>query len=272
MRGETMTDSHRRAVTKPSRRNILIAGGTAAGILSAASLNGAFGQGPSEQSQERRPLIAPGDTVLFQGDSITDAGRKREAAGEANSFAALGSGYAWLAAAQLIIDRQEDNLKIFNRGISGNKVYQLAERWQADCLGLKPNVLSILIGVNDFWHKHKHNYDGTLEKYEADYHDLLVHTREQLPEVKLVVCEPFVLKAGAVDETWFPEFDRYRAAARRVANEADAVFVPFQSLFDQAAHLAPAAHWAADGVHPTVHGAALMAHWWLNATSGMPMN
>jgi lysophospholipase L1-like esterase len=268
MRGETMTDNHRRSATKPSRRDFVIAGASAAGIVGATSLSDAFGQGPSEQSQERPPLVAPGDTVLFQGDSITDAGRKREAAGEANSFAALGSGYAWLAAAQLLIDRPEDNLKIFNRGISGNKVYQLADRWRADCLELKPNILSILIGVNDYWHKHNGNYEGTVEKYEADYHDLLIRTREELPDVKLVVGEPFVLKAGAVDETWFPEFDRYRAAARRVANEADAVFVPFQSLFDQAAQLAPAAHWAADGVHPTVHGAALMAHWWLNAVAG----
>ena len=112
--------------------------------------------------------IKPGDTILFQGDSITDAGRKRDDSA-ANSDVAMGRGYAWLAAAQLLIEKPDAGLKIFNRGISGNKVYQLAERWQADCLDLKPNVLSILIGVNDFWHKKKHNYDGTLEKYEGDF-------------------------------------------------------------------------------------------------------
>jgi lysophospholipase L1-like esterase len=267
-----MSDQHRNVESKPTRRSFVVAGASAVGALGTTSWTEVFAQGPSAQAEERPPLIAPGDTVLFQGDSITDAGRKREAAQEANSFAALGSGYAWLAAAQLLIDRPQDDLKIYNLGISGNKVYQLAERWQADCLELKPNLLSILIGVNDFWHKHKHNYEGTLEKYESDYQALLVRTKQELPDVKLIVCEPFVLKVGAVDDTWFPEFDQYRAAARRVANEAGAVFVPFQSMFDQAAQLAPAAHWAGDGVHPTVHGAALMAHWWQKAAAGIPMN
>jgi lysophospholipase L1-like esterase len=91
----------------------------------------------------------------------------------------------------------------------------------------------------------------------------LKRTKDALPDVKLVICEPFVLKVGAVDDAWFPEFDGYRAAAKRVAEEAGAVFVPFQSMFDAAAKIAPPAHWAADGVHPTTHGAALMAHAWL---------
>ena len=260
-----MSDIHREAGNRPSRRSFVITGASAAGVLGTASWSELFAQGPSAQAQERPPLIAPGNTVLFQGDSITDAGRKRDTAKDANSFAALGSGYAWLAAAELLIDRPQDQLKIYNRGISGNKVYQLAERWQDDCLELKPDALSILIGVNDFWHKHNGDYDGTLEKYEADYLALLVRTREELPEVKLVICEPFVLKVGAVDDTWFPEFDAYRAAARDVAQEAGATFVPFQTMFDRAAKLAPPDHWAADGVHPTTHGAALMAHMWLNA-------
>jgi lysophospholipase L1-like esterase len=74
-----------------------------------------------------------------------------------------------------------------------------------------------------------------------------------------------VLKVGAVDDSWFPEFDGYRAAAKAVAEEAGAIFVPCQSLFEAAAKLAPPERWAADGVHPTADGAALMAHWWLNA-------
>ena len=95
--------------------------------------------------------LKPGITLLFQGDSITDAGRSREDADKPNSQPALGNGYAWLAASQLLVDRPNDGIKIFNRGISGNKVPNLDERWQADCIDLKPNVLSILIGVNDIW-------------------------------------------------------------------------------------------------------------------------
>jgi lysophospholipase L1-like esterase len=213
-------------------------------------------------------LIDKGDVVLFQGDSITDAGRSREKASVANEQAGLGSGYAWLAAAELLVDRPKDNLKAFNRGVSGNKVFQLAERWEEDCLKLKPNVLSILIGVNDIWHKLNGKYDGTLEVYERDYRALLERTRKALPKIKLVICEPFVLKCGAVNEKWFPEFDGYRAAARHIAEAYKAVFIPFQSMFDQAISYAPPEHWAKDGVHPTSAGASLMAHTWLSAVAG----
>lgn len=241
-------------------------------VKTTAALATVFAAAEATSAQEAaapaqsKPLIRPGDVVLFQGDSITDAGRKRDVP-DANSFAALGAGYAWLAAAQLLVDRPADKLKIYNRGVSGNKVFQLAERWQADCLDLKPNVISILIGVNDIWHTLNGQYDGTVAKYETDYRALLKRTRDALPEVRLVICEPFVLRCGAVTDRWFPEFDGYRAAARGIAEEFGAAFVPFQSMFDAASKLAPPDHWAADGVHPTPYGAAMMAHAWQRATA-----
>jgi lysophospholipase L1-like esterase len=213
-------------------------------------------------------LIRKSEVILFQGDSITDAGRSREKAGVPNEQPGMGNGYAWLAVAELLVDRPKDDLKIYNRGISGNKVYQLAERWQADCLDLKPTLLSILIGVNDLWHKLTGKYDGTVQVYERDYHALIERTRKALPKVKLVICEPFVLRCGAVNDKWFPEFDTYRAAARRVAETHRAAFIPFQAMFDEAIKYAPPAHWAADGVHPTSAGASLMAHNWLRTVSG----
>jgi lysophospholipase L1-like esterase len=214
-------------------------------------------------------LIRNGDVILFQGDSITDAGRKRDQAATPNSQPAMGNGYAWLAASALLVERA-GKLKIFNRGISGHKVFQLAERWQADCLDLKPNVLSILIGVNDFWHtlNPKEPYKGTVEIYESDYHALVVRTQRALPKVKLVICEPFVLRCGAVNDKWFPEFEAYRMAARCVAEKHQATFVPFQTMFDEAVKVASPEHWAGDGVHPSSAGAALMAHFWLRAVSG----
>ena len=252
-----------------SRRHFMKAGlasiGTAALIprfVAAAAEN------PRSTPVSRIP-INNGDTILFQGDSITDAARSRETAGTPNQQPGLGNGYAWLAGAELLVTRPDANLNIFNRGISGNKVYQLAERWPADCLDLKPNVLSILIGVNDLWHKLNGKYDGTLEIYENDYRKLLTRTKEALPKVKLIVCEPFVLRCGAVNDKWFPEFDQYRAAARRVADSFKAAFVPFQAMFDQAVKYAPPEHWAKDGVHPTPAGAALMAHEWLLAVTGV---
>ncbi len=241
------------------RRSFLLssAGLTAAGWAAlSAELTAA-------ETSSSAPLVEPGDTILFQGDSITDAGRNRDQTTLVNQQSAFGSGYAWLAASQMLVTQPEDNLKCYNRGISGNKVYQLAERWQTDCLDIKPNLLSILIGVNDIWHKLSGQYDGTVEIYEKDYHALLSRTKAALPQVKLVVCEPFVLRCGAVDESWFPEFDKYRAAARRVADKAGARFVPFQTIFDRAVEYAPPEYWAQDGVHPSPQGASLMAYSWL---------
>jgi lysophospholipase L1-like esterase len=244
-----------------SRRTFLLgSAGLSAGALASIAST------VSAQSATSTPdLITQGATILFQGDSITDAGRKKEETDVVNRQSAFGNGYAWMAASQMLVSRPEDKLRFYNRGISGNKVYQLAERWQTDCLDLKPDVLSILIGVNDIWHKLNGNYDGTVEVYEKDFNSLLKRTKEALPNVKLVVCEPFVLKCGAVDDKWFPEFDTYRAAAKRVAEGAGAVFVPFQAMFDRAVEFAPPESWAHDGVHPSPLGAALMAHAWLQA-------
>lgn len=213
-------------------------------------------------------VIKPGNTILFQGDSITDAGRKRDVA-DANSSAAMGDGYAWFAASQMLVDAPSANLKFFNRGASGNKVYQLAERWQADCLDLKPDVLSILIGVNDFWHTKSFGYKATVETYEQDLRALLKRTKDALPNIKFVVCEPFLLECGNVKPDWPSDFAAYRKAARKLADEEQAVFVPFQAMFDAAVKIAPPAVWAGDGVHPSATGAALMAHWWLK-TVGAP--
>jgi lysophospholipase L1-like esterase len=249
-----------------NRRNFLRASTLALGAAGLAAANEAQA---SALPRKAAIKISKGETILFQGDSITDAGRSRDKGKTdvANNQPGLGNGYAWLAAAQLLVDRPADELRIFNRGISGHKVFQLAERWQSDCLDLKPDVLSILIGVNDIWHSldPKLNYKGTVEIYEHDYDALIERTKKALPKVKLVVCEPFVLRCGAVTDKWFPEFDKYRAAAKRVADTHRATFVPFQAMFDAAIKFAPPEHWAGDGVHPSAAGASLMAHFWLKA-------
>ncbi len=208
------------------------------------------------------------NVILFQGDSITDAGRNREVK-DPNNQSALGGGYAFLAAADLLNTFAAKNLKIYNKGISGNKVYQLAERWQTDCLDLKPAVLSILIGVNDYWHKHNGNYDGTVEIYERDFRALLKRTKEALPDTKLVICEPFaVLGCKAVDGTWFPEFDQYRVVARKLAGEFNTIFIPYHDIFAKATKVAPPTYWTADGVHPSVAGAKLMSEAWMKYVFG----
>jgi lysophospholipase L1-like esterase len=202
-------------------------------------------------------------TILFQGDSITDAGRNKEDSGF-NTARMLGTGYAILAAAQLLEKYASLNLKIFNKGISGNKVYQLAERWDKDCLEIKPDVLSILIGVNDIWHKLNGNYNGTVEIYRKDFIALLERTKKALPEVKLIIGEPFGVRGvKAVDDKWYPEFYDYQKAAHEIAVQFGAAFIPYQSVYDEAQKRAPGVYWTADGVHPTIAGAQLMAQAWL---------
>ena len=235
-------------------------GGTALLISGCSSVS-------SRSSRGKDSIIQKDSTILFQGDSITDAGRDRKSEGNANNTNALGKGYVYSIATQLLAERPGDGLRIYNRGISGDKVFQLADRWDKDCLDLKPDVLSILIGVNDIWHSLNGNYDGTVEKYEKDYRALLERTRKVLPEVKLVICEPFVLRCGAVNDKWFPEFDEYRAVAKKTSKESNALFVPFQSMFDDAVKKAPPAHWAGDGVHPSMAGAYLMGQEWLKTVA-----
>ncbi len=214
------------------------------------------------------PKLCNGDVVLFQGDSITDAGRNRDAQ-KPNDAWSFGPGYALMAAASLLEQMPEMGLSIYNRGISGNKVYQLADRWQQDCLDLKPAVLSILIGVNDYWHKRNGNYDGTVEVYENDYRALLKRTKENLPDVTLVICEPFSVDGGtAIGEGWQQEFEPYREVAKKLSEEFDTLFVPYHSIFIEALKHAPAAYWCPDGVHPSMAGAQLMAQAWLKVVQG----
>ena len=88
-------------------------------------------------------------------------------------------------------------------------------------------------------------------------------------DIKIVICEPFaVLGCKAVDQTWFPEFDRYRTSARILAAEFDAIFIPYQEIFAKAIKYVPPTYWTADGVHPTVAGAKLMAEAWMKYVFG----
>lgn len=236
----------------------------AAALLSIPAIVSA---GLPDKKTRKKPyeILEISDIILFQGDSITDAGRGRQNK-MSNNNNAFGAGYAYITASKLLADLPEKELRIYNRGISGNKVFQLAERWQEDCINLKPNLLSILIGVNDYWHLRNGNYQGTVEVYENDYLRLIQETRKNIPELKLVICQPFILTGTqAVDESWIEPFSEYQDAAKRIANKFDAIWVPFQDVFDKAVELAPPAYWTPDGVHPSMAGCQLMAEAWLQA-------
>jgi lysophospholipase L1-like esterase len=147
-----------------------------------------------------------------------------------------------------------------NRGISGNRVSNLARRWQTDTIDLKPDLLSILIGVNDL------NGGVTAEQYEAQYDQLLADTTNALPKVKLVLCEPFGLPTGGKKEGWQKyraDLEVRQAIVAKLGQKYHAPVVRFQKAFDEAVKRAPAEHWMWDGVHPAYSGHQLMADEWI---------
>lgn len=238
-----------------------VIGATLASISGLSYLGGPASQ--YNKLENEHPVVPDEGIILFQGDSITDAGRSREEK-YPNTPRGLGNGYAFLAASDILVNYPQKKLKCYNRGISGDKVYQLEERWKRDCLDLQPDILSILVGVNDFWHTLDFDYPGDAETYEKDFRALLKRTREALPEVQLIIGEPFALEAGsAISDAWYPDFPKYQKASKQIAEDFEAAFIPYQSIFDEASNRVSATYWSVDGVHPTLPGSQLMANAWL---------
>lgn len=209
--------------------------------------------------------INKGDVILFQGDSITDAGRNKQNL-KPNDGNAIGNGYAFMAASTLLNKYADKDIKVYNRGISGNRVPDLINRWQEDALDIKPNILSIMIGVNDFWRTMDSGAKNTPAEYKAQYKQLLDSTKSALPNVKLIIIEPFGVKnVKHVTDAWFPEFPKYQNVAKEIAQEYGAIFLPYQQIFDQGLKRnSDGGYWTTDGVHTTMAGANLMAEAWLN--------
>ena len=246
----------------PISRRSLIRGVASIGAL------GALGATASKAQEKgaAKPKLKPGTVILFQGDSITDAGRKKENL-EANDSEGLGKGYAANAAGELLADNPELGLKVYNRGISGNKLPDLAARWRQDCLDLKPDILSILIGVNDIWHTiaFGSKYKGTIKDYEEGYRQLIKETQAALPDVRIVVCEPFTTRDERFKSSEGKTVADFAEVARSLADEFKLTVVPFQAEFDKALKAAPGEFWLWDGIHPTQAGHALMSQAWRRA-------
>ena len=200
--------------------------------------------------------------ILFQGDSITDGNRTRD--NDWNHI--MGHGYAYLISSRLWYDHPEKKYHFINRGVSGDKVPQLAARWQTDTLDLKPDILSIMIGVNDVLAIVNGDKTFTAETYENDYRGLLAGTLTALPNIKLVICAPFILPGARTNGNfakWQDEIAKRQAIAQKLALEFSAVFVDFQKPFNDALAKAPVEYWIWDGVHPMPAGHELMARHWL---------
>ena len=210
--------------------------------------------------------FAPNATIVFQGDSITDGGRSRKAG--QNDM--LGQSYPMLIAAEYAGRHPKLNLKFLNRGVSGNVIPDLAARWKQDTLDLKPDVLSILIGVNDVWHNYNEKKPIPYEQCETVYDQLISDTTNALPNIKIVLCEPFILPGSANREhwdDWVPAVDKMRGIVERLAKKYNLPVVHFQKVFDNAVKEAPAEYWIKDGVHPTFAGHQIMADEWIKVVA-----
>ena len=209
--------------------------------------------------------------ILFQGDSITDANRRRE------DDLFLGSGYPVMVAGSVAADHPGD-YEFLNRAVSGFRVVDLYATVKRDIINLKPDILSILVGINDIWHEVAYQNGVDAVKYEKIYNMMLDEIRQALPNVQFVILEPFVLLGESTcpsaehPERWerFREETPLRAqAAKRVAEKHGAVFVPLQERLNEACKKAPESWWLRDGVHPTVAGHELIARAWLEETKNI---
>lgn len=196
---------------------------------------------------------------LFQGDSITDAGRS-----DKECLKETGQGYVRLLEAELTY--QDAEAEVLNGGISGNRVTDLLARWKRDCLNVRPDVLTILIGVNDVWHELSYENGVSAELYEEVYRLLLRRTVEQLPDCRIVLMGAYVTHGTATDGEWEifeREVEQRSRITKKLAEEFGITFIDLQREFDRAQKRFGAEHWTRDGVHPTAAGHGLIADAWL---------
>ncbi len=207
--------------------------------------------------------IKKGSVVLFQGDSITYAGRNYE------DDSLLGTGYAMMSAAWFNALHPELNIKFINRGASGDTALRLKERWQRDCIDLKPDVVSILIGINDCGRGFEKNDPSTAEEFKANYGFLLNEIKNKL-NAQLILCEPFLIPAADCGkQMWRQDLDAKIHVIRELAREFNAAYLPFDGIFASASTKRAPEFWAADGIHPSHAGHALMAKSWLEAVKAI---
>lgn len=203
-------------------------------------------------------------TILFQGDSITDAGRNRDNDSE------IGIGYPLLVSADLGFKYPQE-FRFINKGISGNRIVDIDTRIKRDIINLKPDYLTILIGINDVWHEINDLNGIDNKKFFRVYSAIIEEIKARLPELKIFILEPFVLRASATDDDWnvFRRETEMRAeSAKAVAEKYGLTFIPLQAKFDELEKKAEASYWLSDGVHPTAAGHRLIANEVIKAIEG----
>ncbi len=254
-----------------NRRKFLGQGAASVGAIAVGTqgeVQGAVTKEPARTGYDYRlPAFEKGSRLVFLGDSITDMkwGRNER---DRNHY--LGHSYVYLIASRLGVDMPEARLEFFNRGISGHKVADLKARWQKDAIDMRPDLLSILVGVNDVGRASAKGVP--LDRWEADYRSMLEDSRKANDKLRIVLLDPFVLRCGRLDndsawKKWRGEADKLREIVARLAQDFRAVHVKTQDVLDQAAEAVSPEHWIWDGVHPLPQGHELIARAWLQQVS-----
>ncbi len=199
--------------------------------------------------------------ILFQGDSITDAGRARD--NDVN----VGVGYPLLVKAMLGFELP-GKYEFVNRGISGNRIVDVYARIKNDIINLKPDVMSILIGVNDVWHEFGNQNGVCADKYFKIYDMLIDEVKTVLPDIKIMIMEPFVLKGPATEENWEAfdaEVKKRAAMAKKISEKHNLTYINLQNGLDKLSRNIETTYWLADGVHPTAMGHEYIKQEWIKA-------
>lgn len=200
---------------------------------------------------------------LFQGDSITDGGRSKD--NDWNHI--MGQSFPYLVASRLWYDYRDKNLMFYNRGISGNRIKDLEARWQKDTIDIKPDVLTILIGVNDVIAIVEDWNPDTIVQFEESFRRIMNKTKEMLPNTLIVLCEPFILPLGWVNkkhEVWMTEIKKRQDVVKKMSVTYNTLFLELQKPLNNACKNLPASYWIWDGIHPMPAGHELIARLWID--------
>lgn len=203
--------------------------------------------------------------IVFLGDSCTDMGRNTDN----GSQISIGQGYPMILCSKMTAAYPSE-YEFINSAVSGRRIVDIYAGIKKDCWNLKPDVVSVLCGINDVWHELGDQNGVDAKRFETVYRMMVSDTLERFPHVKFLLLEPFVLRSSATEENWdyfSTEVALRQKAVEKVAGEYGQIFVPLQEKLEQACQKAPASHWLADGVHPMPAGAQLIADAWLDAFS-----
>ena len=197
--------------------------------------------------------------ILFQGDSITDAGRDKR------NYHHLGLGYPKFAA-QILCEKYPDvDFEFINFGISGNRTSQLFDRLYVDCIEFQPDIVSVLIGINDVWHRYGASKIATTDaQLELNYKCILERLKNET-SAKILMLQPFT--EGEDQAHMRPDVERIKPIVNSLAEKYADAYIPLDDLMHADENYGTEHYFTKDGVHPNPTGAAFIAKYYVEAIS-----